>query len=62
MIASSSIKVNGDEVFVTVSIGGVVVREADTMDSIIERADQLMYASKQGGRNLVTLEGEASGK
>ncbi len=62
MIASSSIKVNGEEVFVTVSIGGVVVHEADTMDSIIERADQLMYASKQGGRNLVTLEGEASGK
>ena len=62
MIASSSIRINGEEVSVTVSIGGVVVREADTMDSIIERADQLMYASKQGGRNLVTLEDKALGK
>ena len=56
MIANSSINVNGEKVSVTASIGGAIVHETDTMESIIERADQLMYQSKQTGRNRVTLE------
>jgi diguanylate cyclase (GGDEF)-like protein/PAS domain S-box-containing protein len=56
MIASSAIMVNGEKISVTASIGATIVRETDTMDSIIERADQLMYQSKQGGRNQVTFE------
>jgi diguanylate cyclase (GGDEF)-like protein len=57
MIASSTVNINGEEVSVTASIGAAIARQTDTMDSIIERADQLMYQSKQGGRNRVTLEG-----
>ncbi|MBI5953748.1 MAG: GGDEF domain-containing protein [Chloroflexi bacterium] len=57
MVANSIISVNGRQVSVTVSIGGTLVREMDTLDSIIERADQLMYQSKQSGRNRVTVDG-----
>jgi diguanylate cyclase (GGDEF)-like protein len=57
MIANSTITVNEEKISVTTSIGAVMIHETDTMDSIIERADQLMYESKQSGRNRVTLEG-----
>lgn len=56
MIASSSITINTVKIPVTVSIGAVLVHEGDTLDSLIERADGLMYQSKQGGRNRVTVE------
>ena len=57
MIASSVITVNGGEQgSVTASIGAAVVRDTDSMTSLVERADQLMYRSKQLGRNRVTLE------
>jgi len=39
----------------TVSIGTTVVRENDTVDSIVKRADDLMYQSKQKGKNTVTI-------
>lgn len=39
---------------VTVSIGITVAREGDTVDTLVERADQLMYKSKNGGKNRVS--------
>ena len=39
----------------TISIGGTLVRETDTIDSIVERADRLMYQSKANGRNRITI-------
>jgi diguanylate cyclase (GGDEF)-like protein/PAS domain S-box-containing protein len=51
MIASSDITINNVKVSVTVSIGATLVHEADTLDSLIERADGAMYAAKQAGRN-----------
>ncbi len=56
MIENSTIESNGVKISVTVSIGATLARETDTLDSLIERADQLMYQSKQNGRNRVTLE------
>jgi PleD family two-component response regulator len=41
---------------VTVSIGATLIHEKDTLESLIERADGLMYQSKQNGRNRVTVE------
>jgi diguanylate cyclase (GGDEF)-like protein/PAS domain S-box-containing protein len=40
---------------VTISIGATLARPDDTLQTLIERADQLMYKSKQSGRNLVTV-------
>ncbi len=56
MMASNAIPVGNRRVSVTVSIGATIVRETDTMDSVVKRADKLMYQSKQNGRNRVTLE------
>ncbi len=44
-----------DEVGVTISLGGTEVRQGDTVDSIVERADQKLYFAKQSGRNRVCL-------
>jgi len=56
MIESSSIVINKEKISVTTSIGAAIVRDTDTMDEIVHRADHLMYRSKQGGKNKVTLE------
>lgn len=42
---------------VTASIGIAVVQEGDTLESIVQRADEFMYRSKARGRNCVTAEG-----
>ena len=42
-------------VSVTISIGGTLVSENDTIDSTIDRADRLMYQSKASGRDRITI-------
>jgi diguanylate cyclase (GGDEF)-like protein/PAS domain S-box-containing protein len=39
----------------TISIGGTLVRKDDTIASVVDRADRLMYQSKAAGRNRVTI-------
>lgn len=39
----------------TISIGGTLIRESDTTDTMVDRADRLMYQSKANGRNCVTI-------
>ncbi|CAG1002456.1 Response regulator PleD [Anaerolineales bacterium] len=60
MIASSIVNINGGQISVTVSIGATLVHDMDTLHTIIERADQLMYRSKQSGRNRVTTEAQSA--
>ena len=43
---------------VTISIGATLSRPDDTVESIIKRADKLMYHSKALGRNRVTCDSE----
>jgi diguanylate cyclase (GGDEF)-like protein/PAS domain S-box-containing protein len=40
---------------ITISIGAAVAQPGDTVDSLISRADQLLYQSKQHGRNRVSF-------
>jgi diguanylate cyclase (GGDEF)-like protein len=40
---------------VTISIGGTLVRENDSIESVVDRADRLMYQSKANGRNRITI-------
>jgi diguanylate cyclase (GGDEF)-like protein/PAS domain S-box-containing protein len=40
---------------VTASLGATMARDDDTVDSIVHRADTLMYAGKIAGRNRVTM-------
>jgi diguanylate cyclase (GGDEF)-like protein/PAS domain S-box-containing protein len=56
LIRESYIDLVGSRVQVSVSVGATVCRSGDTVDSLITRADELMYKSKQSGRDKVTIE------
>ena len=39
----------------TVSVGAALARPDDTPESLIKRADECLYRSKQSGRNRLTV-------
>ena len=41
---------------VTISSGGTITQAGDTVESIMERVDRLLYDSKADGRNRITIE------
>lgn len=45
-------------VSVTVSVGATMARSGDDVATLLKRADDLMYRSKELGRNRVTLDGD----
>lgn len=55
LAAHSRVHTGGGVLTVTVSIGGTVARAGDVPATLVKRADELMYASKTGGRNRVTV-------
>jgi len=55
LVASSKVRRNGNLVGVTISVGGTTARPGDSPESLLERSDQMLYRSKQGGRNRVTI-------
>ena len=56
LVANSWIQRGRAQVRVTVSVGATMAAVADTADDLVDRADQLMYASKRGGRNRATTD------
>lgn len=55
LVENSTLKLeNGEALKVTVSIGATAAQRGDTVDSLVERADKLMFESKRRGRNLVS--------
>jgi diguanylate cyclase (GGDEF)-like protein/PAS domain S-box-containing protein len=57
-LVERSVFLQGNEAIrVTVSVGATLARPDDTAESVVERADRLMYRSKAEGRNRVTVEG-----
>jgi len=55
LVAHSSIDHGEERLGVTVSIGATLSHPGDTEESIVARADHLMYESKKNGRNRVTV-------
>ncbi len=54
LVASSYLPVSGNLVQVTVSVGATLVKPADTLATLVKRADRLLYKSKTEGRDRVT--------
>jgi diguanylate cyclase (GGDEF)-like protein/PAS domain S-box-containing protein len=55
MMERSSISHDYEAIKTTISIGATVAQPGDSVDSLVRRADKLMYESKLSGRNHVTL-------
>jgi diguanylate cyclase (GGDEF)-like protein len=56
LIEQSSLDTPDGPLRVTVSIGAALARQGDSLKSLVDRADHLMYQSKRKGRNTVTAE------
>ncbi|RMF08176.1 MAG: diguanylate cyclase [Candidatus Neomarinimicrobiota bacterium] len=54
MVAHTSYRFDQKIEHVTVSVGATLLRSDDTVPGALERADHLMYQSKQDGRNRTT--------
>jgi len=55
LVENSDFKLEGASVNVTISSGATMAKKIDEMDKLMKRADNLMYQSKQSGRNCVTI-------
>ncbi len=55
LIQFSRLDIEDNNHSVTISIGGTLLQASDTIESFVRRADQLMYQSKEAGRNRVTV-------
>jgi diguanylate cyclase (GGDEF)-like protein/PAS domain S-box-containing protein len=56
LVEHSTINVGPAFQSVTVSVGATAADEDDTIDTLLKRADDLMYRSKASGGNLVTMD------
>lgn len=54
MVENTEVLRNGKTIHATVSVGITAACPADTPQTLVERADQLMYQSKRAGKNQVT--------
>jgi diguanylate cyclase (GGDEF)-like protein/PAS domain S-box-containing protein len=59
LVESSPILVGKKAIPLTISVGATLLRLEDDPASLLRRADQYMYASKNGGRNRVTIDPQA---
>jgi diguanylate cyclase (GGDEF)-like protein/PAS domain S-box-containing protein len=55
LVQKSFLEIEGNRISVTISIGGSMCRQDDTHETLLRRVDSLMYASKENGRNRVTI-------
>jgi diguanylate cyclase (GGDEF)-like protein/PAS domain S-box-containing protein len=55
IVENSSLRASDNEIKFTISIGATMARADDTTESLLHRADKLMYKSKQNGKNQSTL-------
>jgi diguanylate cyclase (GGDEF)-like protein/PAS domain S-box-containing protein len=56
LVAAARVPAGEAAIVPTVSVGGAVARRDDDLGSLLARADDAMYRSKQGGRDAVTVD------
>jgi diguanylate cyclase (GGDEF)-like protein/PAS domain S-box-containing protein len=59
LVEKSRVTANGQDLHVTISVGGSIAEVGDTAESLFERADAALYQAKARGRNRVVLAGDA---
>jgi diguanylate cyclase (GGDEF)-like protein len=57
LVERSRVTANGQDLQVTISIGGAIAEVGDTAETLFERADAALDRAKEGGRNRVVLAG-----
>ena len=55
LVEFSRLDLNDQNLTVTISVGATRLCPGDTPESLVDRADGLMYQSKKAGRNVVTI-------
>jgi len=55
LIAQSTVPAEALQIRVTISVGATMVARGDSPESLLKRADQQLYSSKQLGRNRVSI-------
>jgi diguanylate cyclase (GGDEF)-like protein len=55
LVEKSRLKTDLGDIQVTISVGATLVHSSDTIESLVKRADELMYRSKISGRNRITV-------
>ncbi len=55
LVSQSRLDVDATMLSVTISMGATLAVDTDTIGTLVKRADQLMYASKNAGRNQITF-------
>jgi diguanylate cyclase (GGDEF)-like protein/PAS domain S-box-containing protein len=56
LVQETALPLKAQKLHIAVSVGGTLATAEDTPDSIVARADFLMYASKAKGKNCVTID------
>ena len=55
LVNASSAECGGRTLSVTVSVGATLATATDTDETLLDRADRALYASKAHGRNRITI-------
>jgi diguanylate cyclase (GGDEF)-like protein len=55
LVARSTVPVRDSEIHVTISSGAAIVVPGDSQETLLSRADEHLYKSKQSGRNRASL-------
>ena len=55
LVESAYIQAESEKLHVSISIGATLVCDEDSMETVIKRADTLLYESKRSGRNRLTI-------
>lgn len=53
LVEKSFIAMDDKTLKVSISVGGALIREGESLESLVQRADEKMYQSKEQGRNRV---------
>lgn len=56
LVETSHLECDGNELAVTISVGGTLLQPGDALETIVRRADELMYQSKRSGSNSISVE------